>query len=198
VRATPHLLLLFGLTCFSIASPAWAQDGPEAGGNEIEFWTQGGHGVSGITQHTGIWSAGFRYGWILTEPHGPGFLRGSFEYAVEAVPAVLIFQPANTAYGASVDPFALKWNFDTSGRIVPYVDLSGGVLFANVQVPTGTSRINFTTSGAVGLHFLTSKVTWTADVRFLHISNAGLEAVNPGINTLQLRLGIGWFTHARR
>jgi len=192
------LLLLFALPCLGIPSQARAQDGPEAGGNEIQLWTAGGHAVNGITQHTGIWSAGFRYGWILTEPHGPGFLRGSFEYALEAVPAVVVFQPANTAFGAAVNPFALKWNFDTSGRVVPYVDLGGGVLFTNVQVPTGTSRINFTTSGAVGLHFLTSKLNWSADVRFMHISNAGLEAANPGINTLQLRLGIGWFTHARR
>jgi len=198
VKATRLLVLLLGLTCFSVGSPVRAQDGPEAGGNEIQLWTAGGHGVSGITQHTGIWSVGFRYGWILTEPHGPGFLRGSFEYAVEAVPAVVVFQPANTAYGAAVNPFALKWNFDTSGRVVPYADLGGGALFTNVQVPTGTSRINFTTSGAVGLHFLTSKVNWSAEARFMHISNAGLEAANPGINTVQLRLGIGWFRHARR
>jgi hypothetical protein len=24
-----------------------------------------------------------------------------------------------------------------------------------------------------------------------------LAAVNPGINTIELRLGVGWFTHAR-
>src|SRR5215472_7671328 len=129
VKATPCLLLLLGLAHFGAAAPVCAQNGPEAGGNEIQLWTAGGHGVKGITQHTGIWSAGFRYGWILTEPHGPGFLRGSFEYALEAVPAVVVFQPANTAFGAAVNPFALKWNFDTSGRVVPYVDLGGGVLF---------------------------------------------------------------------
>ncbi len=198
MKTTPCLLFLLGLTCFGIVTPVCAQDGPEAGGNEIQLWTAGGHGVKGITQHTGIWSAGFRYGWILTEPHGPGFLRGSFEYAVEAVPAVVVFQPTNTAFGAAINPFGLKWNFDTSGSVVPYVDLGGGALFTNVQVPAGTSRINFTTSGGVGLHFLTSKVNWSADVRYVHISNAGLEAANPGINTLQLRVGIGWFTHARR
>jgi hypothetical protein len=31
----------------------------------------------------------------------------------------------------------------------------------------------------------------------MHISNAGLQALNPGINTVQLRLGVGWFTHPR-
>jgi hypothetical protein len=188
---------LTALAIFSMASAVHAQDGPEKGGSEMQFWTSGGHALTGITQHTGVWAAGFRYGWILTEPHGPGFLRGRFEYAFDAVPAFVVFQPSNTAYGAAIDPFALVWNLDTHGRVVPYADLSGGALFTNTQVPPGTSRINFTTSGALGLHFLTDKATWSADIRFMHISNAGLEPANPGINTLQVRIGVGWFTHHR-
>jgi len=181
----------------AFASPAHAQSGPETGGNEVELWTTGGHGTNGIEQHTGVWTAGFRYGWVITEPHLPGPLRGRFEYAVDAVPVFVVFQPAHTAYGAAVNPFALVWNFDTHGRVVPYVDLGGGVLFTSTQVPAGTSRVNFTTSGAVGIHYLAGKWAWTADVRFMHISNAGLATPNPGINTLQLRLGLGWFTHPR-
>jgi Lipid A 3-O-deacylase (PagL) len=197
MKAFGMLLLACGLLLAGFAAPAHAQDGPETGGSEIEIWTTGGHGTNGIAQHTGVWTAGFRYGWVLTEPHGPGFLRGRFEYAVDAVPAFVVFQPTNTAYGAAVNPFALIWNFDTHGRFVPYLDLGGGVLFTNTQVPAGTSRINFTTAGAVGVHILAGKLNWTADVRFMHISNAGLETPNPGINTVQLRLGVGWFTHPR-
>jgi hypothetical protein len=197
MKAIGTLFLSCGLLLAGFASPLRAQDGPETSGNEIGFWTTGGHGTNGSTQHTGVWTAGFRYGWILTEPHGPSFLRGRFEYAVDAVPVFVVFQPSNTAYGAAVNPFALIWDFDTHGRVVPYIDLGGGVLFTNTQVPAGTSRINFTTAGAVGMHFLAGKLNWTADVRFMHISNAGLQSANPGINTVQLRLGIGWFTHGR-
>jgi hypothetical protein len=189
--------LACGLMFTAFAPPSSAQDGPRTDGNEVEIWTTGGHGTNGIAQHTGVWTAGFRYGWIITEPHGPGFLRGRFEYAVDAVPVFVVFQPTNTAFGAAVNPFGLVWDFDTRGRVVPYIELGGGVLFTNTQVPVGTSRINFTTAGAVGLHFLTRRAAWTADLRFMHISNAGLTNANPGINTLQLRLGIGWFTHRR-
>ena len=198
MKALGILFVSCGLLVAGFASPMRAQDGPETGGNEIEIWTAGGHGTSGSTQHTGLWTAGFRYGWVLTEPHGPGFLRGRFEYALDAVPVFVVFQPSNTAYGAAVNPFALIWDFDTNGRVIPYIDLGGGVLFTNTQVPAGTSRINFTTAGAVGLHFLAGKVNWTADVRFMHISNAGLQTLNPGINTIQLRLGLGWFTRPHR
>jgi lipid A 3-O-deacylase PagL len=195
MKAFGLIFVAFGLLLAVLATPARAQDGPETDGNEIEIWTSGGHGTNGITQHTGVWTAGFRYGWVITAPHGPGFLRGRFEYAVDAVPVFVLFQPTNTAYGAAVNPFALIWDFDTHGRFVPYLDLGGGALFTDRQVPAGTSRINFTTAGAVGVHFLAGKMNWTADVRFMHISNAGLEKPNPGINTVQLRLGVGWFTH---
>src|ERR1700692_3363640 len=156
-------LLLSGMLLAGFAFPLRAQQGPQTDGNELEFWTTGGHGTNGVTQHSGVWTAGFRYGWVITAPHGPGLLRGRFEYAVDAVPVFVVFQRTNTAYGAAINPFALIWNFDTHGRVVPYIDLGGGVLFTNTQVPPGTSRINFTTSGAVGLHFLARKVTWTAE-----------------------------------
>ena len=198
MKAVGMLILFCGLLLDGIAAPVRAQEGPETDGNEIELWTAGGHGTNGVAQHTGLWSAGFRYGWVITAPHGHGFVRGRFEYAVDAVPAFVVFQPTNTAYGAAVNPVGLIWDFDTRGRVVPYIDLDGGVLFTNTQVPPGTSRLNFTTAGGAGLHFLSGKAHWTVNVRFVHISNAGLQALNPGINTVQLRLGLGWFTHPRR
>jgi hypothetical protein len=198
MKAICVFFVLCGLLLGGFASSLRAQDGPATDGNEIELWTTGGHGTNGIAQHTGVWTAGLRYGWVITAPHGPGFLRGRFEYAVDAAPVFVLFQPSNTAYGAAINPFALIWDFDTHGRVVPYIELGGGVLFTNTQVPAGTSRINFTSAGAVGLHFLSGKVNWTADVRLMHISNSGLQPLNPGLNTVQLRLGVGWFTHPHR
>jgi hypothetical protein len=172
---------------------ARSQAGPVEGQHEVQIWTGGGHGTNGSQASDGVWNVGLRYGLILTAPHGPGFLRGRLEYAVEAVPAFLVIQKQSTAYGVGVNPFAFKWAFDTRGRVVPYLEIGGGTLFTNTQVPAGTSRINFTTSGAVGVHFLRSKHNLSTEVRFMHISNAGLTTPNPGINTVQLRLGFGWF-----
>lgn len=169
-----------------------AQTRPEEGGHEWQVWAGGGHSVSGGTSDTGVFNAGLRYGWVLTAPHGPGLLKGRFEYAVDAVPMFLIFQPKNTAYGFGVNPLGLKWNFATRGDVVPYVELGGGTLFTTHEVPRGTSKINFTSSAAFGVHFLRERA-WTVELRYMHISNAGLETPNPGINTLQVRVGIGRF-----
>jgi lipid A 3-O-deacylase len=171
-----------------------AQAGPVEGGHELQFWTGGGHGINGGQSGDGVWNAGFRYGLILTAPHGPGFLRGRLEYAVDAVPVFLIVQKTNTAYGVGIDPFAFKWALDTGKSVVPYLEIGGGTLFTNTKVPEGTSRVNFTSGGALGLHFLRSKRNISTEVRYMHISNAGLATPNPGINTIQFRVGFGWFS----
>jgi lipid A 3-O-deacylase len=192
-KAAMFLLLVLA----SFAPAARPQSEPERGGNELQIWTGGGHGLSGSTSDTGVWNVGVRYGWVLTNPHGPGFLRGRFEYAVDVVPVFLVSQPAGTTYGFGVDPFALKWNLETRRSVVPYFELGGGTLFTNHKVPAGTSQVNFTSGGAFGMHFLRRKYNWSIEARYMHISNAGLSTPNPGINTFQVRLGIGRFSRAQ-
>ena len=191
-------LVCLGVLAVLLGRFASAQRRPEQGATEIQLWTAGGHSVPGGRGDTGIWNAGLRYGWVLTEPHGPGFLAGRFEYAIEAVPAYLIFQPTNTAYGAGLNPLNLKWNFATRGHLVPYLELSGGTLFTTHSVPPGTSNVNFTPSAAFGAHFLGHKYAWTVEARYLHISNAGLDRLNPGVNTVEIKLGIGKFKGSQK
>ena len=200
MRKTKFFGRILFIVLLSVLSPAvvCAQDGPEQGSTEVQVWTSGGHSVAGGRGSTGIWNAGLRYGWVLTEPHGPGFLAGRFEYAIEAVPAYLIFQPTNTAYGAGLNPLNLKWNFATRGHLVPYLELSGGTLFTTHSVPPGTSNVNFTPSAAFGAHFLGHKYAWTVEARYLHISNAGLDRLNPGVNTVEIKIGIGKFKGSQK
>jgi hypothetical protein len=179
------------------ASAARAQSGPEKGSHDLQIWTSGGHGLNGSTSSTELWNVGLRYGWVLTGPHGPGFLKGNLEYAVDVVPVFLVFQPANTAYGFGLNPIALKWDFAPQYKVRPYLEIGGGTLFTNNQVPSDTSRVNFTSGGALGMHFLRNKYNWAAEVRFMHISNASIANHNPGINTVQFRIGFGLFTHPK-
>lgn len=172
---------------------ATAEPRPEDGGREWQIWSGGGHSVAGGTSRTGVWNLGLRYGWILTRPHGPGFLKGRFEYAVDAVPMFLVFQPRNTAYGVGLNPLNLKWNFASRGTVAPYIELDGGTLFTTHDVPSGTSAINFTSGAAFGTHLLRDTYNWSIEARYMHISNAGLSSPNPGINTFQVRVGIGKF-----
>jgi hypothetical protein len=184
-------IIFFLLT--SSAGFAQSEPGPEEGGHEVQVWAAGGHSVPGGTSSTGIFDAGLRYGWVITGAHGPGFLRGRFEYTVDAVPAYLVFQPANTAYGVGFTPLGLKWNFERRGRLSPYFELDGGVVFSNHSVPTYTNTVNFTPGAALGTHILGEKYNWSVELWYLHISSAGLGNYNPGLNTVQVRLGVGRF-----
>src|SRR5215469_17817302 len=89
---------------------AFAQERPGDGSREVQIWTGGGHSVPGGTTDTSVWNLGLRYGWIITRPHGPGFLKGRFEYVLDATPVFVVFQKANTAYGGGFSPLGLKWN----------------------------------------------------------------------------------------
>jgi lipid A 3-O-deacylase len=190
-------LLAIGLCGVGTLPAAQAQSEPAGGGHELQVWTGGGHGINGSTSDTGLWTLGARYGWVLSDAVGPEPLRGRFEYALDVVPVFLLTQRTGTAYGFGFNPVALKWNFAGRHGVTPYVELAGGTLFSNTDVPPGTSRVNFTTSGALGLHFSRTKYNWSTEVRFMHISNAGLATPNPGINTVQVRLGFGRFTQPK-
>jgi len=185
---------LIAVVLLFLSSVAGAQARPEDGGHEIEVWTGGGPSVPGGTSDTSVWNVGVRYGWILTRPHGPGFLKGRFEYAVDAVPVFMVFQRYNTAYGAGFSPLGLKWDFATRGSVAPYLELNGGTLFTNKDVPPFTNDVNFTSAAAFGVHVF-GKYAWSVEARYLHISNAGLGSLNPGLNTVEVRLGVGKFWH---
>jgi lipid A 3-O-deacylase len=186
-------VFLWAMFLFASAAIGPAQAGPEQGSNEIQLWAAGGHSVPGGTSKTEVFNAGVRYGWVISALHFPSFLQGRFEYTVELVPAYLIFQPANTAYGWGFNPLGLKWDFQRRRRFSPYLELDGGTLFSNHNVPTYTNAVNFTPSAALGTHILSEKYNWSVELRYLHISNAGLASYNPGLNTVQVRLGVGRF-----
>ena len=190
VLAVSAIGLLAMLAC---AKEARAQGSPENSSRELQIWTGGGHGINGSTSDTGVCNLGLRYGLILTAPHGPGFLKGQLEYAFDIVPAWVIIQKTNTPYGGGVNPFAFKWILSEPKKVKPFFEIEGGTLFTNKEVPENTSQINFTTSGALGMHILGEKSNWSAEVRFMHISNAGMTTPNPGINTIQVRIGWGMF-----
>ena len=168
---------------------------PESGSHEFQVWAGGGYTVPGGVSHTSVVNAGARYGWVLSDLHGAGFLRGRFEYAVNAIPVFVVAGPARTAYGVGIDPAALRWNFQQRRRVMPYAEFSGGVLFTNHAVPPGSSAVNFTPSFGIGISAPRGRLRWSAEIRYIHISNSHLVDYNPGINILQLRIGLGRFTH---
>lgn len=188
------------LACFLLASGLAAAQQPSKPLDgqpwDYGFWAGGGVSVPGGTKDTQAINAGVRLGKVLTDDLGGSFVRGNFEWSADLIPLYYLWQPApaKNAYGEGFNPVNLKWNFTKSPRIVPFLELGGGVLFTNHKVPVNTSRVNFLTHGTLGFQFFNNdRRALTANVLYQHISNAGLTVPNPGINTIQFQVGVNWF-----
>jgi lipid A 3-O-deacylase len=115
-----------------------------------------------------------------------------------------------TYSGASLTPIILRWNLTGHGRLVPFAQAAGGLLWTNhkfpaygstvpnlnVNGPNGeTSVWNFTPQGGIGFHYFTTprrSIDFTATG--MHISSASLGDRNPGVNaSVQFSVGYSWW-----
>jgi Lipid A 3-O-deacylase (PagL) len=126
----------------------------------------------------------FHVGRVLTNQRGTGPLSGYFEMLLEVTPLLIVQQPAR-AVGLAASPLHLRWNFApfAKGRIQPFGEASGGIVYTNHPVPVRTTSFNFIDQAGFGLRFPAgSRGAWLAGYRFQHISNAGRVKPNPGVN----------------
>jgi len=185
------------LSTLWLSSVAFAQE-PAAtlhqGATQLEVFAAGGNGF-GKRSSTHFFYAGGRWGKVLTGQHLGGPLRGNLEFAVDVIPLYAIFEPPVNAFGAGFNPIILKWNFISGKRMAPFAELGGGVLFTNHDVPVNTNNVNFVPQGGFGIHFFTKpKRAVTVSAKYLHVSNAGLEFRNSGVNaSIQVLVGYTWF-----
>jgi lipid A 3-O-deacylase len=168
---------------------------------EIGGFFGGGLG-NGHDANTDFLFTGVRLGRVLTDDHGPGALRGNFEFLGEMRPIYEVLTPANGAvYGVNIFPIILRWNFKGWHRVAPYGQLAGGILFSTQRLPPGdTSQVNFTPQGAAGMNIFT-KPGQAIAIEFIefHHSNANLGNINPGYNAgFLFTIGYMWFHNWRR
>lgn len=132
---------------------------------------------------------------MLTAEHLRSWRRGRLEYAFDFVP---IFETYGNqrAHGVGFDPVILRWNSSLhTTRVAPYIDLGGGGLLTDKNLPPGnTSSFNFTPKGGGGIYVRTRQgQAFDIGLRWSHISNANLGVNNPEFNGIQLSLAYHWF-----
>ncbi len=167
-----------------------------------------------------LYNAGFAVSKVLTQPAGRSFLRGQFELGAEFLPYWQAHYPRQSLtyhveggaehtglldgqnrFGMSVTPLLCRWDFRGSKWLVPWAQLGGGLLWTNHKFPqyplrtADTSVINFTPQFGIGANlFLRPHQSLFFAVNAIHISNASLGDMNPGVNiTTQFRVGYSWW-----
>jgi hypothetical protein len=115
-------------------------------------------------------------------------------YGFDVMPLFIQVTP-KPIYGVGFEPVVLRWN---SGfrlkRAVPYIELAGGAVHSNANLPSGdTSNFNFIARGGGGLElFRASRRYVQVGCQWWHISNANLGLRNPEFNGVQLSIGFHW------
>jgi lipid A 3-O-deacylase len=196
---------------------------------EFGALAQGGVGVTQDRSDYRFFMLGGHAGKVLTRNAGPGLLHGNFEYAVEVFPFWQSYTPrferkvcvsdtmcsapftvGGTFTGVSITPAILRWNFAASGRVVPWAQGGGGLIWTNHKYPpfggppyivyndgpqANTSVWNFTPQFGVGVHyFVRPRRSIDFGANAVHISSASLGDKNPGVNaSVQFSVGYTWW-----
>lgn len=173
-----------------------APDRPEpfhlAKGQMAWCWSAGV--AIGTTQYGGVKSRDlglgtFTFSYVLTNPMAAGTRwEGSWVKFVELIGAGQ-FQPGSGYLVAVVPGF--RYEFRGGDRWRPFVEVGSGPSITDLGRPDLGGKIQFYSSFGGGAHILLQdRTALTLRYRFSHVSNAGLDRPNHGINNHTVLAGL--------
>jgi hypothetical protein len=135
------------------------------------------------------------YGHMLGHVMGEGhWYRGNFEGRLELFGGAQ-FRPDVDADGwlVGLTPH-LRYNFATGTRWIPFLDGGAGVTATGIGQPDLSGTFEFNLQASTGVRwFLRDDFALTGEVRYMHLSCAGIHQPNLGINNVGFFVGVTWF-----
>lgn len=146
----------------------------------------------GSTVAHGLALAGLSYGRMIGEVEGEGhWYRGNWEIRAELFCGAQ-YSPT-TEWLVGLTP-QLRYNFDTGTRWIPFIDGGVGPTLTGIRRPDLSGTFEFNDQGNIGLQwFVRDNVALTAEIGYLHMSNAGIDHPNNGVNCVTGKVGVSWF-----
>lgn len=96
-------------------------------------------------------------------------------------------------YVAGLTP-ALRYHFATGTPLVPFVQAGAGVSMTDIRGPDLSTKFEFNLMAGVGLnYFVAEQTSLSLEYRLFHLSNAGIDSPNTGVNSHVFFLGISWW-----
>lgn len=104
----------------------------------------------------------------------------------------LVYQPRLNIEAGNA--FMLKFGLlPETSKFQPYINAGAGVLYMSQHTNEQAKQFNFLEQGGVGMYyFFRDDLALNMNCRIRHISNAGLDTPNQGINTLLYLVGVTW------
>jgi hypothetical protein len=88
----------------------------------------------------------------------------------------------------------LRYNFATGTGWIPFLDGGAGVSATGIGPPDLSGTFEFNLQATAGVHwFVRDDLALTSEVRFIHMSCAGISSPNLGMNNVALLIGLTWF-----
>lgn len=176
-----RLVLVLSLLVLG-ASRAHAADPPAVW--DWDFGLQAGY-LFGITNNAQAVTFMPRVGRMVwkTESETPGVVS----FGVEGI--FTHFYETNSAMELGGGPY-LRWRW-VRPFVQPYAEVGVGMLYNDLKNFSLSSRLLFSVNGAVGVEIpVTDRLGITTGYRFRHISNAGQDEINPGLNANIICTGV--------
>lgn len=129
----------------------------------------------------------------LKEFVSSSFLRGVLEWNPELFCTVMSHPYTRVLLG--VTPLQFQYSFQTEpeDRLSPYLVAGAGVLWANIERRETGSDLDFNLQVGIGVRYAFQQSTaLLIEYRHVHISNAGIDEDNGGINAHTFLIGLSF------
>jgi len=132
------------------------------------------------------------YSHMLGHVKGEGhWYRGNFEGRLELFGGGQYSPSSESVIGLTPH---VRYDFATGTRWIPFLDAGAGVTATSIGPPDLSGTFEFNLQATNGMHwFLRDKLALTGEVRYLHLSCAGIHHPNLGANNVAFMIGLTWF-----
>jgi len=136
--------------------------------------------------------ASLSYGHMLGPVRGEGhWYRGNFERRLELFGGGQYSPSKEWLVGLTPH---LRYNFATGTRWIPFLDGGAGVTATGIGHPDLSGTFEFNLQAGTGVHwFLRDNLALTTEVKYMHLSCAGIHHPNLGANDVVGMIGLTWF-----
>jgi len=111
------------------------------------------------------------------------------EFQLEPQISYVASPASNVEIGSS---FMLKLGFlPETSKFQPYIKGGLGLIYMTQRTQEQSTKFNFSETAGVGMHYYFKKdMSLVAEFRYRHVSNAGIDKPNNGINTYFVLTGV--------
>ncbi len=132
------------------------------------------------------------YGLMLGDVKGRDrWYQGNWEVTQEVFGGEQYYPSSEYVLGETT---ALRYNFATGTRWIPYLDAGAGILGTDIGAPDLGTTFEFNEQFGTGVRFFWRRnLALNFQYRYIHISNAGIKEPNQGVNEHVFYAGVTWF-----